>query len=427
MDFGLFGPKALKFIINPIEKDARINILEGSVRSGKTVSLIPKFISYTKEGPKGLLVITGVSKETIYDNVLQDLFDTVGEENYSYNSQTGLIKMYGRKIKVIGAKDEGSEKYIRGKTLAGAFCDEVSLMPEKFFKQLLNRLSVKGAKLYATTNPDSPFHYLNTEFITDEKKLKSGMVKVIHFNLEDNPNLDDEYISFIKSAYSGLWYKRMILGLWVLAEGIIYPNFSQEKHCVGPKDLPTKVINGTKYYDFDRYFISSDYGITNPQVFLLSGIKKINGVDHIYVLKEYYKKGSEEGAKVKTDLSIYEDFKEFSQGYRYESIIIDPSASSLINLFKEKNLNVKKANNSVLDGISNVSIWLELERVHIVENKCPNLVKEFSSYIWDEKAVKLGEDKPVKENDHCLDALRYLINTLYPVSAIRGPIDVKGI
>jgi PBSX family phage terminase large subunit len=404
MEFGLFGKKALDFILTPIEKDARINILEGSVRSGKTVSMIPKWLNYIKNGPKGLLVITGVSKETIYDNVLQDLFDTVGENNYRYNSQTGVLKMYGRKIKIIGAKDDGSEKYIRGKTLAGAYCDELSLMPEKFFKQLLNRLSIKGAKLYGTTNPDSPFHYLNVEYITDKKKLASGMVKVYHFELDDNPNLDDEYKSFIRQAYSGLWYQRMILGLWVLAEGIIYPEFNKEKHCIEEKDLPAA---------FDKIFITSDYGITNPQVFLKCGIKAIDGKQHLFILNEYYNVGK--SGKAKTDLLFFNDFRKFVEGINYKKVIIDPSATSLINLFKENGISVKEADNSVSDGIANVSTWLAQERIHIVEKKCPNILKEFATYIWDERAQKRGKDEPLKTNDHALDALRYLIQTLFPI------------
>ena len=164
MEFRDWGIKALDFIEKPIEEDAFINILEGSVRSGKTVAMIPKWLNYIMTGPPGLLLMTGVSKDTIYDNVLNDLFDTIGEENYHYNRQSGSLDVFWRdadgehvrRIKVVGAKDEGSEKFIRGKTLAGAYCDELTLMPERFFKQLLNRLSVPGAKLYSTTNPDSP-------------------------------------------------------------------------------------------------------------------------------------------------------------------------------------------------------------------------------------------------------------------------------
>lgn len=230
MEYGQWGEKALDFIETPYYEDAFINILEGSVRSGKTVAMIPKWLTYIITAPPGLLLMVGVSKDTVYDNVLSDLFDTLGENNYRYNRQSGDLLIYWsardgrhtRRVKVVGAKDEGSEKYIRGKTLAGAYCDELTLMPERFFKQLLNRLSVRGAKLYATTNPDSPAHYLYKEYITNETKLRNGLVKVIHFELDDNPNLGDEYKTNIRNSYSGVWFKRMILGIWVLAEGVIY-------------------------------------------------------------------------------------------------------------------------------------------------------------------------------------------------------------
>jgi len=195
-----FGKKALQFILTPVGQDSRITILEGSVRSGKTVAMIPKLINMCGDAPQGLGVITGVSKDTIYDNILRDLFDVVGTRNYHYNRQSGELDLFGDEYKVIGAKDEGSEKYIRGKTIARAYCDELSLMPERFFKQLLNRMSVPGARLYATTNPDSPYHYLYTEYINDPEKLASKMVKVIHFELDDNPALDEEYKHFIRNA-----------------------------------------------------------------------------------------------------------------------------------------------------------------------------------------------------------------------------------
>ena len=269
LQFGLWGEKALNFIKTPIEQDSFINILEGSVRSGKTVAMIPKWINYIMTAPHGLLLMTGVSKDTIFDNVLDDLFDTLGEGHYKYNRQSGdlIVTWYAknikheRRIKVIGAKDEGSEKFLRGKTLAGAYCDELTLMPEHFFKQLLNRLSVKGAKLYGTTNPDAPFHYLYQEYIIDEKKIKSGLVKVIHFELDDNPNLSEEYKNNIRNSYSGMWFMRMILGLWVLAEGIIYDMFSDDLI------FKDEIFTNTKKSECRRY-ISIDYGTTNPMAFL---------------------------------------------------------------------------------------------------------------------------------------------------------------
>lgn len=401
MDFGLFGKKIMQFITNPIEKDARINILEGSVRSGKTVGMIPKWINYIKNGPKGLLVITGVSKETINDNVLQDLFDTVGSMNYRYNAQTGLIQMYGRKIKVIGAKDEGSEKYLRGKTLAGAYCDEVSLMPEKFFKQLLNRLSAKGAKLYATTNPDSPYHYLYTEYITDEEKLKSGMVKVYHFNLDDNPNLDDEYKEFIRNAYTGFWYLRMIEGKWVVAQGAIYDMWDKNLNTFDDNDL----LPG--YRTIWRRYIPVDHGTQNATVFLDCW----DDGDTIWILNEYYYSGRTRGIQ-KENSQYADDLLAFVGEEFPDYVIVDPSAADFKVTLRHRGFRVRDADNEVREGIRMTSTMIGKRKIRVHRHNCPNFLKEVSGYVWDEKALIRGVEQPVKQDDHCMDAMRYLIKTM---------------
>jgi len=380
-----FGMKAYNFIANPIEQDKRINILEGAVRSSKTFAMIPKLLQLVRHFD-GLGLITGVSKDTIYDNILRDIFDIVGTDNYHYNRQSGELTLFGKAIKVIGAKDEGSEKYIRGKTLSWAYCDELSLMPEKFFKQLLNRLSVKGARLYSTTNPDSPYHYLYVEFITDEEKAK--IVSTIHFELDDNPNLDEEYKEFIRGAYAGLWYKRMILGLWVLAEGAIYDMWDEKKHVID--EAPR----------LDHEWIACDYGTTNPTVFLRQGFA--NG--KYYTIDEYYY-DSKVAGRQKTDSEYSRDLQDFTGGKRL-TIIVDPSAASFIAQLKKDGFMVIPADNAVLDGIRWVATLLEKELL-LVCSKCTNTIKEMSAYIWDEKAQKVGEDKPVKAHDHAMDSLRY--------------------
>ena len=395
MEFKLFGEKALKFVINDIKDDARINILEGSVRSGKTVAMIPKLLKYLNEGPQGLIAIVGVSKETIYDNVLKDLFETVGEGNYKYNHQRGVLTLFGRNLKVIGAKDEGAEKYLRGKTLAGAFVDELVLIPQIFFEQLLNRMSVAGAKLYATTNPGSPFHWLREKYMLNEGLLKQGYIKIYHFELKDNPNLEEEYINFITNAYSGMFYKRFILGQWVLADGLVYDMFSSEKN----------IFQNTNK-NYTEYYISCDYGIQNPMVFLLWGKcgKKW------YCIKEYYHDGRKEPQK--TDEESYNDLVKFAGNLKIKSVIIDPSASSFIVLIRKKNkFRIQKAKNDVFEGINRMAVALQNQTINYNEC-CTNTIKEFGTYIWDEKAVQRGEDKPVKENDHAMDASRYFVNTI---------------
>lgn len=402
IDWLPFGKKSLDFIFNPIENDARINILEGSVRSSKTVTMIPKWLRYIQEGPKGLLVMTGVSKDTIYDNVLMDLFDTVGSTNYHYNRQTGDLLIYGRKVKVIGAKDEGSEKYLRGKTIAGSYCDEVTLMPERFFKQLLNRMSVKGAKLYATTNPDLPAHYLYKEYIIDKVKLESGMVKVIHFTLDDNPNLDDEYKDFIRNAYKGLWFDRMILGKWVTGEGAIYDMWSEVENVFNDEQMPL----GLK--SISRRSISIDYGTTNPMVFL----DVYDDGTTVWVLNEYYYDSKIELAQ-KTDSQYADDLLVFigddPEGMPDE-IILDPSAASFKAELRQRGLRVKDADNEVNDGIRMAATMIA-RRLIKVHERCSKTREEIMSYTWDPKAALRGEEKPIKLEDHCDDALRYYVKT----------------
>lgn len=397
IEFRHWGPKHLEFICCPITKDARINILDGSVRSGKTVAMIPKWLSYIEQGPPGLLLMTGVSKDTLYDNVLNDLFDTVGQENYTYNRQTGDLVIFGRKIKVIGAKDEGSEKYLRGKTLAGAYCDEVSLMPERFFNQLLNRMSVAGSKLYATTNPDTPFHYLYKNFLTDENKLASGMVKRYHMLLDDNPNLDPEYLQFIKSAYTGMWYKRMIEGQWVNAEGLIYDSFNESMEY---ETLPT--------WDYNvDYFVAIDYGTTNPMVFL----EIVDTGDDSYVDREYYWNSRVE-QRQKSDNEYFQDLLKFMGDVdKYTAVIIDPSAASFIALLRQNGIVVIEADNSVLDGIRLMSTMFNLGKLK-VNKSCTNFIQELSVYQWDETSALKGIEKPVKANDHACDACRYYCKTI---------------
>lgn len=403
IEWGEWGQKSYDFIFNPIENDARINILEGSVRSSKTVTMIPKWINYIKTKPKGLLIMTGVSKDTIYDNVLNDLFDTVGSKNYKYNRQSGDLTIYGRKIKVIGAKDEGSEKYIRGKTLGGAYCDELCLMPESFFKQLLNRMSIGGSKLYGTTNPDSPYHYLYKDYIKNEKLIAEGVVRVLHFDLDDNPNLADEYKVFIKKAYKGIWYKRMILGLWVIADGIIYDQFDEDSMSVDSTQLPPML----------RYWIGVDYGTSNPTTFILIGL----GEDgRLYILNEYYHSGREGNqkspAQYSKDFIAYQESQLNSVGgiIKPEHIYIDPAAQSfIVQLYSDGVKGIMQADNSVISGIELLSSIMGNDKFR-VHKRCKNTLKELSSYMWDAKAQKLGEDKPLKTNDHCLDAIRYVCN-----------------
>jgi PBSX family phage terminase large subunit len=217
-----FGPRALTFAMRPPESDCTINILEGAVRSGKTWSLHTKALYCCFYDVTGLKIFTGVSKQSIFNNVLKDLFDIVGPNNYSYNRQTGQLKLFDSDWLVIGAKDEGSERYIRGMTVGIAICDELTLMPRSFFQMLLSRMSPEGARLYGTTNPDNPYHWLKTDYLDNHELRARKILWSDHFTMVDNPNLTSEFIESQKRLYTGFFYKRFIEGLWVMAEGAIY-------------------------------------------------------------------------------------------------------------------------------------------------------------------------------------------------------------
>lgn len=410
MEFGDWGEKAYRFITCRIEHDAFVNILEGSVRSGKTVAMIPKWLEYIMRAPDGLLLMTGVSKDTIYDNVLNDLFDVIGDENYRYNRNTGdiVVTWYEgdiqrqRRIKVVGAKDEGSEKFIRGKTLAGAYCDELTLMPERFFKQLLNRLSIRGAKLYATTNPDSPAHYLYKEYVANDEKRKSGLVRVTHFVLDDNPNLSAEYKNNIRNSYSGMWHKRMILGLWVLAEGLIYDMYS-EALLFDDADFDATMQSRCRRY------IACDYGTTNPMVFL----DIYDDGNTIWIPNMYYWDSRKE-QKQKTDREYADDLERMCGDEWPDFVVIDPSAASFKAELQGRGFRVKEADNAVNDGIRVTAKLLTQRKIRIHRERCAPMIAEFQGYVWDEKAAQLGMEKPLKQNDHAMDALRYYVKTMIP-------------
>jgi PBSX family phage terminase large subunit len=246
-----------------------------------------------------------------------------------------------------------------------------------------------------TTNPDSPFHWLKTEYIDRAKELG---LKRFQFKIEDNPSLTKEFINSLKREYTGLWYKRFIDGEWVLAEGSIYDFFDVTVHCM---DYPPRLA--------DYYIVGCDYGTNNPCAFTLVGFSS-ESYPNVWVEREYYW-NSKEKNRQKTDAEYTRDMIEFTKGLNVKAIYIDPSAASFkLELQRQGVKNLYDAENEVIDGIRFVSNFLNEGTLKIC-NTCPNLKKEFTSYLWDASSVKRGEDKPRKDNDHLLDSLRYAIYT----------------
>lgn len=398
-DFKPFSAKALNSIY---DSNARINIWEGAVRSSKTINSIIRWIIFTQEAPpNGKLVMSGVTATTLKRNVLDVIIDIVGTKNARYNKATQEFKLYDKTIEIIGANDARAESKIRGMTMSGFYGDEVTLLPEPFFRMILSRLSVKNAKAFLTTNPDNPFHWFKKDFLD-----RSGLnLKRFTFLLEDNLSLDPAYVASLKKEYTGIWYKRFIEGLWVLAEGVVYDMFDEGIHC----DNVLAIEQAQPHGKFANYIVSIDYGTTNPCTFGLYGFNGYSDNDKIYLVKEYYYDSKETG-KTKTDAEYRKDLEEFIKdgNRKILGVYIDPSAASFIAECRDAGIHTTSAINDVLNGIRFVGSLLHRRR-YVIDYRAKKTIAEYSAYLWDEKAALVGDDVPKKKNDHACDRDRYAL------------------
>lgn len=383
-------------------KDSRINILQGAVRSGKTYISIFKFALRVKQSPMdSVFMFVGLTSTTLRRNVLDVLLPMVGEDNFTWSNMHKEGYLFGHRIFLEFAPDERAEQKIRGLTLDGAYCDEVSLYPESFFAMLLSRLSKPHAVLYATTNPDNPHHWLKEKYIDRENELN---LKTWFFSIDDNTFLDRQYTEALKMEYTGVFYQRFILGQWVLADGLVFSAFDKDTMFIeSPSDEQINTAYAEKY-------VAIDYGIQNPTAFILAGWHTEKREWHI--LREY-KYGGRDGVVPKTDPELYQDLIDFVSIYQVNECIIDPSAESFAQMIhKDKRFKVRDADNEVLKGVSFVNTMFH-QRKLMVANCCKELLKELWTYSWDtEKSRKTGIDAVIKENDHLCDALRYLCATM---------------
>lgn len=373
----------------------RINLLEGSVRSGKTWISLVLWAFWVATMPKnGVYIMVAKTVTSLQRNILDVLERLVGTANLSYSIAQKQGVLFGRKIYLEGVNDVRAESKIRGMTLQGAYCDELTLFTEDFFKMLLSRLSEPGAKLIATTNPDSPYHWAKTDFIDRKAELDMYTMQIL---IDDNPFLPPDYVANIKNEYSGVFFDRFILGLWVVAEGLVYPNFDPKKHVVKADKIPDD-----KYL----YYISIDYGTSNPFSMGLWQVDPSSG--RSVRIKEYYYESRKTHIQ-KDDNTYYSDIVTFSDGYVIQAIVIDPSAASMIATIRSRGtFNVIKADNSVIDGIRHTATAIN-KGMLVVDQDCEATRREFRSYSWAEKA---GEDKVIKENDHAMDDIRYFVSTV---------------
>lgn len=391
----MISDKQRKILAFPYTK-RDVLICDGSVRSGKTSIMMWAFVDWAmREFDGQRFGICGKTVDSASKNIVVPFISmALAKERYNLRWRRAdhvlEVTRCGKTnyFEVFGGKDESSFMLIQGRTLAGVLLDEVVLMPESFVNQALARCSVDGSRIWFSCNPGSPQHWFYKNWIEGSARRNA---LYLHFNMRDNPSLSDSILARYEAMYSGVFYDRYILGKWVLAEGLIYPMFGDS--CVVDEEPVTE----------GEYYISCDYGTLNPfsaQLWHWDGKTAT-------CLREYYYSGRETQAN-KTDEEYCTEIARLAGDFPIRSIVVDPSAASFIEVLRRKQYIVRKAKNDVLNGIMLTARYLQDGTIKI-HRRCKDSIREFGLYRWDDKAT---EDRPIKENDHAMDSIRYFAFTI---------------
>ena len=370
-------------------------LCDGAVRSGKTVSMVVGFFLWSMGNFSGsTFAICGKTVGALRRNIVMNLDEWVGElfQIREHRSENKLVvsDRAGKEntYYLFGGRDESSGKLIQGITLAGVLLDEAALMPKSFVEQACARCSEAGSRLWFNCNPEGPEHWLDREWIlkADEKNMLH-----LHFTMDDNPSLSESIRSRYENLYTGVFYRRFVLGQWCMAEGLVY-DFDPAVHVQEPDKAG------------GRYYISVDYGTRNP---FSAGLWQVTG-GKAYRIREFYHNGRESG-RMLTDEEYCDALEDLAGNLPVEQVVVDPSAASLIAAIRRRGrFCVRKAKNEVLPGIRLVATLLKAG-VLLVAPCCKDTIREFQLYRWEDKAER---DSVVKENDHAMDDIRYFCATV---------------
>lgn len=396
--YGIFSSKALDFLDN---SNAFLNILHGSVRSSKTINANVRWLNFIANSPHDKFLLTGKTRDTIERNVIEDLISMIhGKLYYNYDKYDGYIDIGDKRTYIVGFNDEGATSRIQGLTVAGWYGDEAATAPESAIKMAMSRCSLSGAQIFLTMNPDSPYHYIYKQYITDQELRKKGTVKVWHFTLEDNPNLAPEYVENLKSLYhaSKLQYDRYILGRWVIAEGAIYDKFVEVENTFRYRP---------KLHDIN---ICCDYGVSTVTTFGVMGIHRDPEGNSYYLLEETYYDAEVMGVAQSDDERV-DDIVTLQDRYKLDNnntLFLPHDAASLKTACEKDSrvkMKIKTYTPDVNEDIGTIQRLIATRRfkIHV---SCKNSIEQAQTYSWDKKAQAKGKDMPLKQDDHCPDMWR---------------------
>lgn len=379
-------------------------IADGAIRSGKTVSMETSFLLWANNTFNGQdFALCGKTIGSLRRNVLRDFKKIAVSRGYEVEEKRSekliVISGYGvtNNFYYFGGRDESSQDIIQGMTLAGVLFDEVALMPESFVNQATGRCSVEGSKYWFNCNPEGRLHWFKVNWIN---RYIDKRLLYLHFTMEDNLSLSERIKERYRRMYTGVFFSRYILGKWCAAEGVIYDCWNETLNGFD-KNIERPWID-----NLCNHYVAVDYGTTNPTVFL----NCYDDGDTFWIDKEYYQ-DSVTDQKQKTTSEHADDLDAFLDGDRNVQIIVDPSAEDFKLELRNRGYRVKNANNEVLEGIRTTAAIMQMRAIK-VDKSCVRFRQEIESYVWDQKAKERGEEKPVKQKDHAMDAMRYLVKTL---------------
>ena len=395
-----FSPKQRTALVwwvpgNPHNRYEAI-VCDGAVRSGKTLSMGMGFFLWAMMCfDHQRFGICGKTIQSLRRNVLGEVQPRLEKLGFLWQEKRSenllIVRFCGHENRfyIFGGRDESSASLIQGITFAGILMDEVALMPRSFVEQACARCSVSGSRLWFNCNPAGPTHWFYKTWILEADRRNCLR---LHFTMEDNPSLSPEIRMRYERLYSGVFYRRYILGQWAQAEGRVYDFFEPEM----VKPVPQGV--------FEKWYISCDYGTVNPTSMGLWGLQK--GI--WYRIKEFYF-NSREAQRQMTDEEYAAALKNLAGERKITAVIVDPSAASFIEVLRRKGWRVQKADNDVLAGIRLTSDALKEGRIVICEG-CSDCIREMDEYVWDLSSG--AKDRVKKEHDHAMDDMRYFVSTV---------------
>ena len=370
-------------------------VCDGAVRSGKTLAMGLGFFLWAMCSFDGKrFALCGKTIAALRRNVLAEVLPrleglgAVWREKRTENLVRVRFAGHSNEFYIFGGRDESSAGLIQGMTLAGVLLDEVVLMPKSFVEQACARCSVTGSRMWFNCNPAGPNHWFYRQWILEAEERNCLH---LHFTMEDNPSLTERIRQRYERLYSGVFYRRYVLGQWAQAEGRVYDFFGPE------------MVKPVPEGHFEKWYVSCDYGTVNPTSMGLWGLQK--GVwDRV---KEFYF-NSREQMRQMTDEEYAGALEELAAGRRITAVIVDPSAASFIQVLKRRGWKVRPAKNEVLSGIRATAQKLKDGKIVICDG-CVNCLREMEEYVWD---LRDGSRERVrKEHDHAMDDMRYFVAT----------------